>query len=100
MPPSTHALLQARLRAFLTTLDKASEKVKAGPVTRPLAENFNTILADVRKAYPEIADHLPQPINASQGIKAQMGICDEHYVDLQILVNQTLEVLALAQPEH
>lgn len=99
MPPSALTLLLSRMRAFQTTLEKLPLAQKTEHVTQPLAENFNAILNDIKTACPDIAAQLPQPLLRRGGLLAKHGMVQERYIDLEIMVAQTLELLTHLQPE-
>ena len=93
------ALLRVRLMAIKRTLEQATRDQKAGHVSQAVADNFNKIVADIAQAYPQVKDALPEPIQRS-GTFGMMGSTDLNYLDLEILAEQTIEILGLVESEQ
>ena len=61
--PTPMDFVRVKVQAYKHTLDGKSAKEKAGKVSAQLAEQFNLMLADIKKEYPDAAPHLPRPIS-------------------------------------
>ena len=93
--PSKIDVLKVKLRAIRSTLDKVPHDKKQGPAGLDVARNFNTILKEVSSAFPDIAADLPKPL-AERGAFDVMGKVDASYLDIEILSEQVLGLLDLA----
>ena len=91
-------LLKARAGAFKTTLGQATSDEKQGNAGVGLAENFNKILGDIRKAFPELESSLPQPIKSTTSLR-KIAQSNASYLDVQVLADQILALLEIADEE-
>lgn len=98
--PTKLALFRERLLAFQTTLASKGNSVKGEHVSKDLAEHFNNLVKDIGDAYPDIKESLPAALIARSTLERQLQKVSANYLDLEILVNQVLRLLALLQPEH
>ncbi len=88
---------KATIMAFKNTLDGKSVKEKDKHISIQIAGQFNSIVANIKKEFPDAASHLPQPITM-KGIPAQdMQIADIRFLDFEMLLNQVLGVLEVIQ---
>jgi hypothetical protein len=79
--------------AFKHTLEGKSAKEKEKHVSIQIADQFNSVVENVKKEYPDAAPHLPQSITW-RGIATQdMQIADIRFIDFEMLLNQVLAVL-------
>lgn len=91
--PTSLDFYKATVLAFKHTLEGKSAKEKEKHVSIQIADQFNSVVENVKKEYPDAAPHLPQPIT-SKGIAAQdMQIADIRFIDFEMLLNQVLAVL-------
>jgi hypothetical protein len=71
-----------------------------GQLSIQIADQFNPVVENVKKEYPDAAPHLPQPITWT-GIAAQdMQIADITFIDFEMLLNQVLAVLDVLRGSH
>ena len=96
--PSKIEILRARARSFKSTLQNASVKEKEGLAGTALAENFNKIVEETAQTYPDLKESLPARIT-SRSPFARMGKSDVSYLDLEVLADQLLAMLDLADDE-
>jgi hypothetical protein len=91
--PTSLDFHKATVLAFKHTLEGKSAKEKEKHVSIQIAEQFNGVVENVKKEYPDAAIHLPQPITW-KGIGAQdMRIADIRFTDFEMLLNQVLAIL-------
>jgi len=88
-------IIEAQLRSFKSTLEKATDKQKEGLVTIALAENFNRMVEQTIQLFPELKDHLPQKIESATSMKRRAGVSDVNYLDLEILTDQVFSLIQL-----
>lgn len=86
------SLLKARLEGFQTTLRSADSKQKSEKISIQIAESFNKILTDIKTAYPEVSDDLPEPIELDS-VWHHIGAVAATYLDLKIYAEQTRAIL-------
>jgi hypothetical protein len=98
MPPAT-AFLKARAQAVKTTLSTLPAKDKAEKrVTRQMADEFNSLVEEIGRAYPDAAQHLPKRITSTGPMIArQMGHTDATYADLEIMAETVLQILGVIE---
>lgn len=89
-------LMKARLEGVRDGLKKTGEREKANHIPTPLANNFNSILADIKTEFPEIASSLPQPI-AATGHYKRLGCADDTYISLETYVEQVSRLLGVLE---
>lgn len=94
MEPTKVQLLKVKALAIKRTLDKASEKSKGGHISRPVATQFNELVADIGTQYPSIQESLPKKIESTTTF-AMMGFADVTYLDLEMFCEQVLGILEL-----
>lgn len=87
-------LFKVRIKSFKSTLENASEKTKKGRASITLTENFNSLIEEIGKAYPDIKPALPKKIKAT-GPFARVGASDANYVDLEVYAEQVIGILDL-----
>jgi hypothetical protein len=91
--PTQLDFLKAKVLAYKHTLDGKTSKEKEKHVAIQIAEEFNSILEEIKKLSPDAAPHLPKPISW-KGIAAQdMQISDIRFLELEMLLNQVLAIL-------
>ena len=87
-------LLKARVASFKSTLENASDRLKEGRVSTPLALEFNKIRNEVAQAFPDVEAALPAAISSSPPHR-RLGQSDVNYLDLEIYAEQLLSIIAL-----
>jgi hypothetical protein len=91
--PTSLDFHKATVLAFKSTLEGKSAKEKEKHVAIQIAEQFNSIVENIKKEFPDATTHLPQPITW-QGIAARdMQIADIRFLDFEMLLNQVLAIL-------
>ncbi len=98
MALSTLQILRTSLESFRTTLQGAGAGRKDGQVSVYVVRQFNLILEKVRELVPEVVDGLPKPVSI-RGPMTKMGLAPIKYLDLEILVDQVLAMIRLAESE-
>jgi hypothetical protein len=93
MEPTSLELFKVRLMALTCTLDKTAQNQKGGSVTRPMADQFNMLLAEVGVAFPSIKDALPERLEATTKFADHFATVDATYLDLEVFVEQVLGVV-------
>lgn len=96
--PSKLVLLKARVRSLKSTLQNASSKEKSNSAGTALAMNFNKIVEDTAKVYPDLKDSLPASIT-SDGPFSHMGVSDVTYLDLEVFADQLIAMLDVMDVE-
>lgn len=91
--PTALDFIRAKVQAFKNTLDGKTLKEKEKHVAIAVAEEFNGFLEEIRKASPEAAPHLPKPITWKSVFAQDMRLSDVKFLELEMLLNQTLAVL-------
>jgi hypothetical protein len=94
MEPTKVQLLKVRTFAIKRTLEKASERSKSGHITKPVAAQFNEIVAEIGTQFPSVQNALPKKIEATTDF-AMMGLADVSYLDLEMFCEQVLGILEL-----
>ena len=89
-------LAEKRLLAFRLTLQGASDHRKKGNVSLAIANEFNRVLDETRALLPEVADGLPTSA-PTRGFGASMDLAPISYLDLEMLVDQTLAMIELTR---
>lgn len=95
MPLTPIKILERRLTTFRTTLQGASDRRKDGNVSLAIADEFNGVLEEVSALLPDFAGGLPKPA-PTRGFGVEMGLVPINYLDLEMLVDQTLAMIELA----
>lgn len=90
-------LVGAKVRAFIETLKEHTEPTKAVHISVSLGENFNNLLAEVAREYPELAASLPKHIS-STGVFFKTGKAEATYLDVEIYARQIANMLGLIDP--
>lgn len=93
MMATTLDFLKAKVQAYKHTLEGKSAREKENHISIQIAEQFNGIIENIKREYPEATPHLPQPITW-KGIAAQdMQIADIRFLDFEMLLNEVLAIL-------
>ena len=98
MALSTLQILRTTLESFRTTLQGAGSGRKDGQVSVQVAREFNTIVERVRELLPEVVDGLPKRV-LIKGPMTNMGLAPIKYLDLEMLVDQVLAMIQLAESQ-
>jgi hypothetical protein len=88
--------IRASVQAYKHSLDQKSSQDKDGPVSIQIAQQFNSIVDQIKKEVPEAASHLPQPITWT-GPFARMNCADVKFLELEMMLNQVLAILEVVQ---
>lgn len=100
MANKTLDLLHVRTMSFKTNLAKNDSKTRNYHVTKHLADNFNSLLEDVKKQLStDDAGHLPPRIPFVSDASRVAGMSDVLYVDLEIMVDQVAGILERLKAE-
>jgi hypothetical protein len=91
--PTTLDFLKAKVMAVKHTLDSRSSKEKGGHISVQTAQQFNAVIEEIKKASPEAAPHLPQPIQWGGHMARLASQANVTFLDLEIMVNQVLGIL-------
>ena len=91
--PTPLDFVRAKVLAYKNTLDGRSTKEKEKQVAIPIAQEFNAFLEEIKKAFPEDASHLPQPITWEGMAAHDFRMSDVRFLELEMLLNQVLAVL-------
>src|SRR5947199_271239 len=94
--PTSLEFLKARVQAIKHTLEGKSGKEKDGRVSIQIAQQFNSVVDNIKKEFSNAAPQLPQPITTKGIGSHDMQIADITFLDFEMLLNQvlgTLEVL-------
>jgi hypothetical protein len=91
--PTPLDFLRAKVQAYKHILDGKTAKEKEKHVSTAVAEEFNGLLEEIKKAVPETAPHLPQPITSTSFFARDLRVSDVKYLDLELLLSQVLAVL-------
>ena len=86
------------LESFRTTLQGAAAGRKDGQVSVNVVRGFNSILERVQELVPEVVDGLPKPVRI-RGPMTKKGLAPIKYLDLEILLDQVLAMIRLAESE-
>lgn len=95
--PTTLDFLKAKVLAVKHTLDSKSSKEKGGQISIQTAQQFNAVIEEIKKASPEAAPHLPQPIQWGGHMARLASQANVTFLDLEIMVNQGLAILDVLQ---
>ncbi len=95
--PTAFDFIKAKMLAVKHTLDGESGKEKDGRISIQTAQQFNTVIEEIKKASPEAAPHLPQPIHWGGHVARLASQAEVSFLDLEIMVNQVLAVLDVLQ---
>jgi hypothetical protein len=98
--PTTLDFVKAKVLAVKHTLDGKSSKEKGERISIQTAQQFNAVIDEIKKASPEAAPHLPQPIHWGGHIARLASQAEVSFLDLEIMVNQVLAVLDVLQERH
>lgn len=90
----------AKMKAYKDALQNKSPKEREGRVSVQMATQFNAALEEMRKELSEIAIHLPQPIDCTSIDVQVTQISTVKFIELEMMVNQVIEVLRVAQSDH
>src|SRR5207249_3920083 len=91
--PTSLDFHKATIMAFKNTLDGKSPKEKEKHISIQIAEQFNSIVDNIKKEHPDAASHVPQPITMKGIASRDMQIADINFLDFEMLLNQVLAVL-------
>ena len=91
--PTPLDFLRANVVAYKNTLDSKTAKEKKDLVSRAIAAQFNAIIEEIKKEAPEVAPRLPKPITFNTLVAQDFQRSDASYLDLELMINQTLAVL-------
>ncbi len=95
--PTSLDFHKGTITAFKNTLDGKSAKEKEKHISIQIAEQFNSIVDNIKKEFPDAAPHLPQPITMKGIASRDMQIADIKFLDFEMLLNQVLGVLEVIQ---
>jgi hypothetical protein len=95
--PTSLDFHRATIRAFKNTLDGKASKEKEKHISIQIAEQFNVIVDNIRKEFPDAASHLPQPITMKGIASRDMQIADIKFLDFEVLLNQVLGILEVLE---
>jgi hypothetical protein len=96
MTISPKRVLLAQLSGIQAALASVPPAQKSHLVGKALALAFNQILERTAQCYPDLAEHLPKPIEAT-GAFASMDKANDSYLDLEAFVLQVTELLKLVE---
>ena len=91
-------LLQAKVRAFIDALQEHTEPTKAVHISLSLSENFNNLLVEAGREFPELAEALPRHIS-STGAFYSAGKAEATYLDVEIYARQIANMLGVVDGE-
>jgi hypothetical protein len=94
---TTFNFLKAKVLAIKHTLDSKSSHEKKDRISIQTAQQFNAVIEEIKKESPEAAPHLPQPIQSNNPSADFFSVADASFLDLEIMVNQVIGVLDVAQ---
>lgn len=97
--PTQMDFVRAKVQAYKHTLDGKTAKEKSGKVSVHVAEQFNLIVADIKKECPEAAPHLPRPITWSKGGGVTFLVTPVSFLELEMMLDQVLAVLDLLREQ-
>ncbi|MFN3150009.1 hypothetical protein [Bremerella sp.] len=86
-------MYKTQLESMRQSLTNESDSNKSNHVSQPIADRFNLFLNKITEAHPEAAEFLPPPITTSRHHKI-MAISDATYLDLGLLLDDTIKVLS------
>lgn len=89
-------LIKAKLDGIRDAIKQTPEKDKGSAISIALANNFNAIVQEVATEFPDLASHLPKPIQATTHFK-MMSKADDTYRDLHAYVEQVYRLLAVVE---
>ena len=98
--PTSINFHKATITAFKNTLEGKSPKEKQKHISTQIAEQFNAIVDNIKKEFPDAASHLPQPITSKGIASRDMQIADIKFLDFEMLLNQVLAVLEVIRGSH
>ena len=98
--PTNLDFLIARVSAHKTILTKKDPKDIKGNVSFPFANDFNSLLEEIKKECPEAASHLPRAITFESDRARLAHQSDINFVELEIMVEQVLNVLQTLKSDH
>ena len=84
---------RASVITFKNTLDSKSSAEKQRRVSILLAKQFNEIVEDIKREYPDSARHLPPPITWTGLGADDMQVADIRFLDFEMMINRVLAVL-------
>jgi hypothetical protein len=96
--PTQMDFLRAKVLAYKNTLDGRAASQKAGRVSTLIAEQFNAIVEEIKKALPEAASHMPPTITSIT--VPGSGKSDVTFLDLEMMLNQVVSVLDVLRAEQ
>lgn len=96
--PTQLDFLRAKVLAYKGTLDGRAASQKAGRVSTQIAEQFNAIVEEIKKAVPEAAPHMPHTITSIT--VPGSGKSDVTFLDLEMMLNEVVGVLDLLRADH
>lgn len=91
-------LLHAKVRAFIDALQEHTEPTKAVHISLSLSENFNNLLVEAGREFPELAEALPRHIS-STGAFYSAGKAEATYLDVEIYARQIANMLGAVDGE-
>ncbi len=95
--PTSLDFHKATIMAFKNTLEGKSAKEKEKHISIQIAAQFNSIVDNIKKEFPDAASHLPQPITWNGIAAMDMQIADITFLDFEMLLNQMLGILEVIQ---
>lgn len=93
---SRKQVVAAKLQGVMSTLERTPPGHKKNPVSLELAQEFNKILDVIAAEYPELKDDLPAQLS-TRGFGSNMGVASVSFLDLEIICEQVLNLLALVE---
>jgi hypothetical protein len=90
---TTLDFLKAKVLAYKHSLEGRSSNEKQRHVAIHVAQEFNSCMEEIKKEAPEAAPHLPKPITWDGIAARDMQVADVTFLDMEMLINQTLAVL-------
>jgi uncharacterized protein YllA (UPF0747 family) len=95
--PTSIDFLKARVMSQINTLSSKPEREKEKYIARQIAEEFNSIVEEIKKVSPDAAGHLPKPITWIGPAARNMQVADIRLLELEMLLNQVLAILEVVQ---
>lgn len=95
--PKKIDFLKAKVNAILDVLGGVPSQRAEQKVAPALLEQFNGILEEIAKEFPQHAKELPQPLKTKNALFAAHGMTDIKYLDLQMVASQVMNILGVIE---
>jgi len=93
--PSPMEILQMKVDAIKDVLQGKKPTEKKGFITRAMADDFNRLLEEAKKAEPQMAEHLPVPIKIGENGWGAIVVQQVDYIHFESMINRLIGTIRL-----